>query len=354
MRAYIPLPHGLSASGWQTRHALGEVPDASPYGFHKLAEHGIEVTFGEKTFSRPAARLADIVRRQTGGVDILEGATQARSRLRRNTDVVLAYDERTGIPASLTGSSRRYAPVLLGAGWLTTRAAAPKVHAVLAARALPRAGAVWAQCAPVLPVLGREWGVASSRLHFVPMGIDADFYCRQPMPSQSNVVVSAGEDRYRDHDLLVSAVKMVRDVRPDVWLELATLLPVGVPDDLGVVHRARLFGKIRDLYRKAAVVAIALKPTLSGSGLTVALEAMASGRPVVMTKNPGVGDYVEHGVTGLLVPPNDVDAFAAAVAELLADPSRCAEMGAAGARQVREYFTSGVMAAHLAAMMMKV
>jgi glycosyltransferase involved in cell wall biosynthesis len=349
MRAYIPLPHGLSARDWRARYALDEVPDASPYGLHKLAEHDLDVTFGETTFGRAAERVARSVRHRTSGVEMLEGLAELGARRSRSTDVVLAYDERTGIPASLLRTPRD-APVVLGVGWLTTRAGAPPVHAALAAKALPRAAAVWAQCAPVLPALGREWGVPQSRLHFIPVGIDTDFYGLQPEPSSANVVVSAGEDRYRDHALLVSAVASLRGRHPDVRLELATELAVDVPGELGVVHRARLNGKMRGLYHNASVVAIALKPTLSGSGLTVALEAMSSGRAVVMTDNPGISDYVEHGVTGLLVPPNDVEAFAAAIGELLADPQRRAEMGAAGAARVRERFTSGVMASDLAAL----
>ena len=40
MRAYVPLPTGLSARDWARRHSLDEVPDASPYGLHRLADYG--------------------------------------------------------------------------------------------------------------------------------------------------------------------------------------------------------------------------------------------------------------------------------------------------------------------------
>lgn len=350
MRAYIPLPHGLSATVWAQRYGRGEVPDVSPYGLHRLAHHGIEVVFSGPRLGRVAERVAASVRYRTTGFELIEGL--ADRGMRRGSDVVLAYDERTGVPAALL-RRRATGPVVLGVGWLTSRAAAPRLHALLATRALPRAASVFTQCAGALPALHREWGVPRSRLHFVPVGIDTDFYSVQPWPDVTAraIVVSAGEDRYRDHALLVAAVSALRAKHPGVRLELATGLPVDLPEDLGTLHRGRLDGKMRDLYRRATVVAVALRPTVSGSGLTVALEAMASGRPVVMTGNPGVDDYVDHGVTGLLVPPNDVDAFAAAMDELLADPQRCAEMGAAAAVRVRERFTSGVMAAHLAVLL---
>lgn len=348
MRAYIPLPNGLSATVWGERHRRGEVPDASPYGLHKLADHGIDVTFGEISAGRAVQRVAASVRYRTAGLELVEGLVAMRES--RRADAVLAYDERTGVPAALLRGGRRI-PVVLGIGWLTHRAGSPRVHAALARRAMLRAASVFTQCEPVLSLLHHEWGVPRARLHYLPVGIDTDFYPIQPQPDpDSVVVVSAGEDRYRDHALLVSAVSRLQATHHGLRLELATGLPVDLPSSLGTLYRGRMDGKMRDLYRRARVVAIALRPTFSGSGLTVALEAMSSGRPVVMTDNPGIADYIEHGVTGLLVPPGDVDAFAAAVGELLSDPARCAEMGAAAAVRARREFTSTVMAANLAAL----
>ncbi|MUL81736.1 MULTISPECIES: glycosyltransferase family 4 protein [unclassified Mycolicibacterium] len=347
MHAYIPLPCGLSATTWAERYRRGEVPDASPYGLHKLGDHGIDVTFGEASPGRVTERIAASVRYRTDGLELVEGLLTAKAR--RNADVVLAYDERTGVPATLHAT--RHRPTVLGIGWLTNRSAAPRLHAAFAHRAMLRAASVFTQCEPVLPILHREWGVPRSRLHYVPVGIDTDFYAIQPEPEPGTAVIaSAGEDRYRDHALLVAAVTQLRTKHPGIHLELATGLPVQLPKDIGTLYRGRLDGKMRDLYRRASVVAVALKPTVSGSGLTVALEAMASGRPLVMTANPGVDAYVEHGVTGLLVPPGDVDAFAAAIGQLLSDPARRAEMGAAAAIRARERFTSSLMAANLAAL----
>jgi glycosyltransferase involved in cell wall biosynthesis len=347
MRTFVPLPHGLSATAWRRRYANGEVPDESPYGLHKLAHHGVDVTFGETDFGRVTERVARSLRYRTSDTEWLEGVANSRARERRNTDLVLAYDERTGIPASLL-RTRWHAPVLHGLIWLTTRAATPKILAASASRALPRAAAVWVMYPPMMS-LGREWGIPDSRLHLVPFGIDTDFYGVQPEPDVPDVIVGAGEDRDRDHRLLVSAVSSLRTRHPHIQLELATGLPVDLPEGLGNLHRGRLYGRIRHLYQKASVVAIALKPNARGAGMSVALEAMSSGRPVVMTDNPGISHYVEHGVTGLLVAPNDLDAFASAVSELLADPQRRADMGKAAAIRVRDRFTTSMMARNLAA-----
>ncbi|TWS22813.1 glycosyltransferase family 4 protein [Tsukamurella sputi] len=341
MRLVVPLAGGLSPADWAARHRAGEVPDRSPYGLHQLAEYGFDVRFassGIEDRSRTVQRVARSVRHRTDGYEFI-GAPRTS-----DADAVLAYDERTGVPALLRGG----APVAAGIGWLTTRAAAGRVHGALAARALPRAAAVWAQCSAVLPVIGREWNVAPERLHYVPLGIDTDFYAEQHPSTTSRTVMSAGEDRFRDHATLVAAVEQVRRTVPETTLELASSLPVHAPDDLVTVHTERLNGRIRELYARAAVVAIALHPTVTGSGLTVVLEAMASGRPLVVTDNPGVADYVQHGETGLLVPAGDADAMAAAIRALLLDEDMRIEMGRRAAAAARERFTTRVMAAHLA------
>ncbi|WP_237741628.1 glycosyltransferase family 4 protein [Tsukamurella sp. 1534] len=307
-----------------------------------MSEHGVDVRFATTDLarrSRAVQRVARSVRHRTGGYEIVEAFDTTE-----DADAILAYDERTAVPALLRGR----APVAAGVGWLTTRSAASRLHRVLAHRTLRRADTVWAQCSAVLPLMAREWDVAPDRLRFVPLGIDTDFYREQPLPADGATVMSAGEDRFRDHATLVRAMELVRSRLPEVRLELASSLPFDAPEGLVTVHTERLNGRIRDLYARASVVAIALHPTVTGSGLTVVLEAMASGRPVVVTGNPGVADYVRHGETGLLVPPGDPDAMAEAVHGLLVDEDMRIEMSRRSALVARTRFTSGLMAGHLA------
>lgn len=68
------------------------------------------------------------------------------------------------------------------------------------------------------------------------------------------------------------------------------------------------------------------------------LEAMARGRPVLATAVDGTTELVEEGVTGRLVPPDDPDALAQAMIEMLSDPARLAAMGRAGHARVRAQF----------------
>jgi type III pantothenate kinase len=70
----------------------------------------------------------------------------------------------------------------------------------------------------------------------------------------------------------------------------------------------------------------------------VTLEAMALGKPVVGTAIGGTVEQIEDGVSGLLVPPNDPDAMAAALKKLLDDPALRLRMGQAGRVRLEERF----------------
>ena len=91
--------------------------------------------------------------------------------------------------------------------------------------------------------------------------------------------------------------------------------------------------ELADLYRGADVFVL---PSRSGEGFgLVALEAMASGLPVVATASGGIVDIVTDGVNGRLVPPNDVAALGAALTELVDDAPLRARL-AQGALQSAE------------------
>ena len=80
-----------------------------------------------------------------------------------------------------------------------------------------------------------------------------------------------------------------------------------------------------------------------------AMEAAASGLPVVATDIRGCRQVVDHGTTGILVPPRDAGALAAAVADLVADAGRRSVLGAAGrAKAEAEFDQADVIAAVLA------
>jgi len=75
------------------------------------------------------------------------------------------------------------------------------------------------------------------------------------------------------------------------------------------------------------------------------LEAMACGLPVIASHIAGNEELVVNGETGLLIPPEDVDALQQALAQLLVDPERCKRMGAAGRQRVEAHYAWSQIAA---------
>jgi glycosyltransferase involved in cell wall biosynthesis len=345
---YAELPEELDVPEWTVRHARGEVPDATPYGLHRLVAPGVSVGYRTPLRHRGLAVLGGKARGRLAGTELVAGVLAVRDPVRRGADVVLCMDERTGLPAALTPGGP---PVVSGIAWLERPASVGRAHAAIARRALRRAAGLFTQSPGLAPCLAQAWDVSPDRVHEIRLGIDADFYAQAPWPEDSpgggGVVASVGDDRMRDHGTLVAAITRLRADGVPARLELATTQPVRVPSDVGVLHARRMGAAMRAVYARAAVVAVALHPNTAGSGLTVALEAMATGRPVVITGNPGVEAYVRHGETGLLVPPHDPLALADAVGELLADPRRAEKLGRAGRTLVEHSFTSAHMAADL-------
>jgi len=85
---------------------------------------------------------------------------------------------------------------------------------------------------------------------------------------------------------------------------------------------------------------ICVVPTRTREGLPRAmLEAAACARPLIVTDVPGCRHFVQNGVEGLVVPPEDADALATAIAKLANDPLLRATMGKAARQRVLDAFT---------------
>jgi glycosyltransferase involved in cell wall biosynthesis len=127
---------------------------------------------------------------------------------------------------------------------------------------------------------------------------------------------------------------------------------VELTEKLGIRDRVTFTGKrqpeqLRNYYG-AGDVAVTT-PWYEPFGLTP-LEAMACGRPVVGSAVGGIRFTVDHGVTGLLVPPRDPEALAAALRTLLAKLELRTRMGQAARRRVEREFTWPVVAERTAAL----
>jgi glycosyltransferase involved in cell wall biosynthesis len=148
----------------------------------------------------------------------------------------------------------------------------------------------------------------------------------------------------KDHDCLLRAIAAVVDELPTVRVLLVgdgALKDqlVGRITTLGLGTQVKLLGERRDV---AAILALSDLFVLSSrwEGMPNAiLEAMAAGLPVLATRVDGTVDVVRDGETGVLVPPGDDRALAAALLALGRDPARRRALGAAGRRRIDEAYS---------------
>jgi glycosyltransferase involved in cell wall biosynthesis len=131
----------------------------------------------------------------------------------------------------------------------------------------------------------------------------------------------------KGYETLLAAARLVIDASPSVQFVAAGQGPLEARlrasvRDLGLDERFRLLGYVPDAARLVAAADVfVLASNHEGLPLAV-MEALALGVPVVATNVGGIPDLVADGVSGMLVPPGDPGALAAAVLQLTDDQAR--------------------------------
>ena len=177
---------------------------------------------------------------------------------------------------------------------------------------------------------------------FQPLADRAAEWSRAGLPGKFGVGAFGRIRAQKGTDVLIEAALRLLPGYPEATLLLTGLVTPDNADfvaglkkkieDAGLEQRILFLGeqpreKMPDWF---ALVSVYVAPMRwEGFGLTP-LEAMASGAAVVATRTGAAAQLVADGETGFLVPPGDVDALAAAMEPLLADPERATQMGARG------------------------
>lgn len=327
-----------SPQEWADRHARGEVPGRWPYGLDGLSRTGAVVT--ARSLREPTR-----LQRATGTL---------RSRVVRRRDgaggrhIGLAWDENVARRMLLTAPAPQ---MVAGVIWLTDALArgdrpgpATRMLRILAAM-----DQLFVTSRAQVEPLSRALGPSGPPVAFVQFGVDEQYFAPRPYPTRP-LVLSVGGDRDRDPRTLFAALERVHAARPDVEIVVQSASDLPAPEGVRKVpHLTHV--ELRDLYARAAVVAVATRPNLHVSGATVGMEAMATGRPVVMTRTPGTEDYFRDGAGARLASPGDAAGLAGHVLELLADPSAAAALGRSAREEVERRLTSAAMVRDLAAVL---
>jgi L-malate glycosyltransferase len=158
------------------------------------------------------------------------------------------------------------------------------------------------------------------------------------------VAVFSRLNRFKGVEYFLDAASLLAGKFPDVYF-----LVVGdglnkeeleeYARHLGLGQRIVFTGFRSDVPDLLSEVAISVLPSLSEGTSNTLLESMAAGVPVIATRVGGNPEVIVDGVSGLLVPPRDSAALAAAAARLLEDEELALTLGLAGKCRVSELFS---------------
>jgi glycosyltransferase involved in cell wall biosynthesis len=206
--------------------------------------------------------------------------------------------------------------------------------------------------------IARE-GRRGAPVELIPNGVDLERYETQApsrtlhedfgLPAGVPLVgVVARLEPEKGHPTLLDAWPLVVREAPD-----ARLLIVGEGSRhealeeqarrLDVLDTVVFTGRRDDVPAVIAALDVALLPSYREAQGVSLLEAMALARPIVASRVGGIPEFVEDGVTGLLVEPRDPSALAGAIVRVLRDHALAGALGRNGRALVRERYCIDVM-----------
>ena len=164
------------------------------------------------------------------------------------------------------------------------------------------------------------------------------------IPEDHRVIASVGRlDRIKNLPMLIESAKNVLASHPET-----TFLIVGegsekqallqAADDAGVRDNFCFAGFVEDIPRLMYTTDILVHASLSEGLPNAVLEAMAMGKPVVASDVGGIPELIQHGHTGLLIPPRGSEDLTTVLCGLLETPQEMERIGYNARTQVEELF----------------
>ncbi len=359
---FPPGPGGIGSHAWSVARRLSRrgwrVTIAAPqdYATDEEIQHFRTLLSAENDAaaadSRGSIRLIRL-RHWPGAV--IQGAVWAMGLgltiLRRRPALILASGQRAVWLASLLQRLFRLPLVVVGHG--TELAGKSGWEAKLNRSSFSGADlAIWVSRYTREVALAA--GIRPHRSEVLPNGADRerfrrfseaelmDFRQRHPQASADRtLLLTVGHvDRRKGQDLVIKALPRVAQSVPDVHYLMLGLPTRGeelesLARQLGVEERVHLLGRrseeeLLGFLNAADLFVMASRHTETGDfeGFGIAVvEAALCGKPAVVSDDSGLVEAIEPGQTGLSVPPEDVNALAQRILELLTDPERRSAMG---------------------------
>ena len=202
--------------------------------------------------------------------------------------------------------------------------------------------------------LGQTFRIPATKIKVIHNGVPLPPYNRP-----ANTALRAALTGSTEKPIVLTAARLAGQKGLSYLLKAAALVPEAMfvlagegPEranleaqaaELGLNKRVLFLGHRHDVPDLLACCDLFVLPSLfEGLPLSI-LEAMAANKPVVASAIDGNDEAILHGETGLLVPPADPVALAAAIQTVLSDPDFAGRLAAAGKTRVHEYFSAEAM-----------
>jgi colanic acid/amylovoran biosynthesis glycosyltransferase len=198
-------------------------------------------------------------------------------------------------------------------------------------------------------------GAPEDRIAKLPMGVDLSrFRFTERIKSHDGVLrllTVARLQEVKGIEYALRAIAVVKDKYPNLHYQIVGDGPLRarleeLAGRLGLANNVEFLGalsqeKVVKLYQHAQIFLLPSIVARSGEeeGQSLALvEAQASGLPVIATRTGGIPESIREGKSGLLVPPQDPDALAGAIEQLVEHSQAWGRMGRAGRTHVEQHF----------------
>jgi len=347
LAAYVHLPYGMAEAPYRSRFQQGLEPDAAPYGLHFARDEGCTVTFPDD-YPRDPKRLIERIIRKLTGLDLIH-AIRNRQHV-KSADVLwtVMEGEALALAALMAFGALPRRPIVANVvfsfdRWDTFSRLKSAIY-----RFLMRRVTLWTVHSKASLEIARKV-LRKSDSELMYFGVSSVSFPLTEPDMESQVlgsaqatpirVLAAGGDRTRDWKTFLDAFGN------DDRFEMTVVCPWIDPElcsqytNLHIPPRPRIEA-FRKLYHWATFVVVPMHHNRY-SGITVALEAAALGKPLICSRTGGVPTYFDEGEV-FFVPVADAQALRVIALSATGADRRSKAMKAQQRFRERDYSTKGM------------
>ncbi len=340
-------------------YQAGTGPDDMLYGFNRIPRNRYDLDFIEgnefkPTLGRLTWKPIEHWLASRVGMGFTQPLVHEHSVAINRADVIVATVDACALPLlRWRAKGRLRAPVIAISQGLADRIGVIDQQGVVDRR-IAELYRRYYQAADWVVVLGQGavvptqevLGLSPDKITHIPFGIDESFW--SPGLAAQNTsggayVLCVGSDPGRDYKTLLRAMRGL-----NILVKIVTRLPV---ESSSLIEVGSNYSdvELRSLYQSARFVVTPLRDVSQPSGQSATLQAMACGKPVILTRTRGLWDtaMMRDGDSCLLVNPGDAAGLGRAIENLWNDPAQVQRLGTRARGAVLSHAKSSDFAAKM-------